>query len=141
MYINPLLKETKCILKKKTLNRILIAIFKEYGYIPDRYIPIILGKIKTGDILAYFNRLRYSLHPKLERDAGFVGRRKTKKKNYNAEETKKKKDPMNIVRDYSKPALSDLVNEARASNGTKKPRQWIKLISVPMGGMNKRYKK
>ena len=44
---------------------------------------------------------------------------------------------MGRVRDYSKPALSDLVNEARASNGTKKPRTWIKIISVPMGGMNK----
>lgn len=53
MDINKLLKETISINKKKTLNTVLIAIFKEYGYIPNRYIPIILDKISTGDILAY----------------------------------------------------------------------------------------
>ena len=136
MDINKLLKETISINKKKTLNTVLIVIYKEYGYIPDRYIPIILNKISTGDILAYFNRLRYSLNPKLEYDRGFAGRRKTTK-NKNAKGTKKKAGHMGRVRDYSKPALSDLVNEARASNGTKKPRTWIKIISVPMGGINK----
>lgn len=140
MEIKKLLKETISIRKKKTLNRVLIAIFKKYGYIPERYIPVILDKIKTGDILAYFNRLRYSLYPKLEYDTGIAGRRKTNKKN-SAEESKKKKGLGNRVRDYSKPTLSDLVNEARVSNGTKKPSQWIKIISVPMGGMNKKYKK
>ena len=39
MDINKLLKETISINKKKTLNTVLIVIFKEYGYIPDRYIP------------------------------------------------------------------------------------------------------
>lgn len=79
MDINALLKETISIRKKKTLNRILVAIFKKYGYIPNRYIPIILNKISTGDILAYFNRLRYSLRPKLEFDRGIAGRRKNTK--------------------------------------------------------------
>ena len=134
MDIKKLLKETVSIHKKKTLNTILIAIFREHGYIPNRYIPIILGKISSGDILAYFNRLRYSLHPKLERDAGIAGRRKTSKKKI-TNETKK---VWHLGRDYSKPSLSDMVNEARASNGTKKPRTWIKFISVPMGGMNKK---
>lgn len=110
--------------------------FREYGYIPNHYVPIILGKISSGDILAYFNRLRYSLHPKLERETGIAGRRKTTKKKL-TNETKKKMKHLGRVRDYSKPTLSDLVNEARASNGTKKPRTWIKFISVPMGGMNK----
>ena len=110
--------------------------FREYGYIPNHYVPIILGKISSGDILAYFNRLRYSLHPKLERDTGIAGRRKTTKKKLTNETIKKSKH-LGRVRDYSKPTLSDLVNEARASNGTKKPRTWIKFISVPMGGMNK----
>ena len=135
--LNKLLKETISIHKKKTLNTILIAIFKKYGYIPNRYIPIILNKISTGDILAYFNRLRYSLNPKLEYDRGIAGRRKTPK-GENAKESKKKTGHPSRVRDYSKPALSDLVNEARESNGTKKSRHWIKIISVPMGGMNKK---
>ena len=137
MDLNKLLKETISIHKKKTLNTILIAIFKKYGYIPNRYIPIILNKISTGDILAYFNRLRYSLRPKLEFDKGIAGRRKTTK-NKTTKESKKKAGYASRVRDYSKPALSDLVNEARESNGTKKPRTWIKMISVPMGGMNKK---
>ena len=136
MDVKKLLKETVSIHKKKTLNTILIAMFREYGYIPNHYVPIILGKISSGDILAYFNRLRYSLHPKLERDTGIAGRRKTTKKKL-TNETKKKTKHLGRVRDYSKPTLSDLVNEARASNGTKKPRTWIKFISVPMGGMNK----
>ena len=137
MDINKLLKETISIHKKKTLNTILIAIFKKYGYIPNRYIPIILNKISTGDILAYFNRLRYSLNPKLEHDRGIAGRRKNTKSK-TAKESKKKAGHPSRVRDYSKPALSDLVNEARESNGLKKPRPWIKIISVPMGGMNKK---
>lgn len=136
MDVKKLLKETVSIHKKKTLNTILIAMFREYGYIPNHYVPIILGKISSGDILAYFNRLRYSLHPKLERETGIAGRRKTTKKKL-TNETKKKMKHLGRVRDYSKPTLSDLVNEARASNGTKKPRTWIKFISVPMGGMNK----
>ncbi len=135
--IKKLLIETPSIHKKKGLNRILIAIFKEYGYIPDCYIPAILSKISTGDIFAYFNRLRYSLNPKLEYDRGIAGRRKTRKNN-NMQEAKKKARRMNSVRDYSKPALSDLINEARTSNGTKKPQQWMKIVSVPMGGMNRR---
>ena len=137
MDINKLLKETISIHKKKTLNTILIAIFKKYGYIPNRYIPIILNKISTGDILAYFNRLRYSLNPKLEYDRGIAGRRKNTKGKTAKESKKKARHPIRI-RDYSKPALSDLVNEARESNGLKKPRPWIKIISVPMGGMNKK---
>ena len=137
MDINILLKETISIRKKKTLNRVLIAIFKKYGYIPNRYIPIILNKISTGDILAYFNRLRYSLCPKLEFDKGIAGRRKTIK-NKTAKESKKKAGHSSWAIDYSKPALSDIINEARESNGTKKPRPWVKFISVPMGGMNKK---
>ena len=137
MDINTLLKETISIHKKKTLNTILIAIFKKYGYIPQRYIPIILRKISTGDIHAYFNRLRYSLCPKLEFDRGLSIKRKSQKKNNTKERNMNAGHP-SWYRDYSKPALSDLVNEARESNGTKKPRPWIKMISVPMGGMNKK---
>ncbi len=135
--IKKLLEETPSIHKKKVLNRILIAIYREYGYyIHESYISAILSRITTGDILAYFNRLRYSLNPKLEYDRGFVGRRKKPKKKCSQESQKKARRP-NRTRDYSKPTLSDLIYEARASNRTKKPQQWIKIISVPMGGMNK----
>ena len=38
-----------------------------------------------------------------------------------------------------KPRLSELVEQARASEGTKKPEQWVKIVYVPMGGQNKKY--
>ena len=40
-------------------------------------------------------------------------------------------------RDYSKPTLNEIVEEARRSNNTKKPQAWLKIVSVPMGGMKK----
>lgn len=40
-------------------------------------------------------------------------------------------------RDYSKPTLNEIIEEARRSNNTKKPQVWVKMISVPMGGMKK----
>ena len=42
------------------------------------------------------------------------------------------------VRDYSKPTLNEVVEKARESLNKAKPRKWIKIISTPMGGMNKR---
>lgn len=41
-------------------------------------------------------------------------------------------------RDYSKPTLNELIEEARRSNGKEKPKAWMKIVSVPMGGMNKK---
>ncbi len=40
-------------------------------------------------------------------------------------------------RDYSKPTLNELLEEARRSNGQKKPKTWMRIVSVPMGGQNK----
>ena len=40
-------------------------------------------------------------------------------------------------RDYSKPTLNELVEEARRSNGQKKPKAWMKIVSVPIGGQKK----
>lgn len=40
-------------------------------------------------------------------------------------------------RDYSKPTLNEIIEEARRSNNTKKPQTWMKVVSVPMGGMKK----
>ena len=38
-----------------------------------------------------------------------------------------------------KKRMSELLEESRASLGTKKPSQWLKIVSVPMGGQNKKY--
>ncbi len=40
-------------------------------------------------------------------------------------------------RDYSKPTLNEIVEEARRSNGKEKPKTWMKIVHVPMGGMSK----
>lgn len=42
------------------------------------------------------------------------------------------------VRDYSKPTLNEIVEKARDSLNKAKPSKWIKIISTPMGGKNKR---
>ena len=40
-------------------------------------------------------------------------------------------------RDYSKPTLSERLKAARESFGKKKSNIWMKIVSVPMGGMKK----
>ena len=44
-------------------------------------------------------------------------------------------------RDYSKPTLNlnEQLTAARESFGRKKPKIWMKMVSVPTGGLNKRY--
>ena len=41
-------------------------------------------------------------------------------------------------RDYSKPTLNEQLTAARESLGKKKPKTWMKIVSVPMGRMNKK---
>lgn len=40
-------------------------------------------------------------------------------------------------RDYSKPTLNEQLTAARESLSRKKPKVWMKIVSVPMGGMKK----
>ena len=42
-------------------------------------------------------------------------------------------------RDYSKPTLESQVSRARLSEDKDRPKQWMKIVSVPMGGMNKKH--
>ncbi len=42
-------------------------------------------------------------------------------------------------RDYSKPTLESQISRSRITEGKEKPKQWLKIVSVPMGGMNKKY--
>ena len=44
------------------------------------------------------------------------------------------KDLVKNGRDYSKPTLNEQMEKAR---GEKKRSPWMKIISVPMGGLNK----
>lgn len=41
-------------------------------------------------------------------------------------------------RNYSKPTLNEQITAARESLGKKKPKTWMKIVSVPMGGMSKK---
>ena len=42
-------------------------------------------------------------------------------------------------RDYSKPTLESQISRSRQAEGKEKPKQWLKIVSVPMGGQNKKY--
>lgn len=55
---------------------------------------------------------------------------------------KKKKRMPDIFKkegDVHKPRLSELLEQSRASLGTKKPHQWVSMVSVPMGGQKKKH--
>ena len=55
---------------------------------------------------------------------------------------KKKKRIPDIFKkegEVHKPRLSELLEQSRASLGTKKPHQWVSMVSVPMGGQNKKH--
>ncbi len=47
------------------------------------------------------------------------------------------RDLLKNGRDYSKPTLSERLKAARESLGKKKSSIWMKIVSVPMGGMKK----
>ena len=42
-------------------------------------------------------------------------------------------------RDYSKPTLESQISRARKTEGKDRPKPWLKIVSVPMGGQNKKY--
>lgn len=57
---------------------------------------------------------------------------------YSAVSASKLKSLVKNGRDYSKPTLNEQLTTARESFGKKKPKTWMKIVSVPMGGMNKK---
>ena len=42
-------------------------------------------------------------------------------------------------RDYSKPTLESQISRSRKAEGKERPKQWLKIVSVPMGGLNKKH--
>ena len=42
-------------------------------------------------------------------------------------------------RDYSKPTLESQISRARIAEGKDRQKPWVKTVSVPMGGQNKKY--
>ena len=42
-------------------------------------------------------------------------------------------------RDYSKPTLESQLSRSRISEGKDRQKPWLKIVSVPMGGQNKKY--
>lgn len=57
---------------------------------------------------------------------------------YSAVSGSKLKSLVKNGRDYSKPTLNEQLTAARESLGKTKPKTWMKIVSVPMGGMNKK---
>ena len=58
---------------------------------------------------------------------------------YSSVPDRKLKSLVKNGRDYLKPTLNELLEEARRSNGQKKPQSWMKIVRVPMGGLNKKH--
>lgn len=42
-------------------------------------------------------------------------------------------------RDYSKPSLESQISKSRQAEGKERPKQWLKIVSIPMGGQNKKH--
>ncbi len=42
-------------------------------------------------------------------------------------------------RDYSKPTLESQISRSRQAEGKERPMQWLKIVSIPMGGQNKKH--
>ena len=42
-------------------------------------------------------------------------------------------------RDYSKPTLESQVSRAWNADGKDRQKQWLKIVSIPMGGQNKKH--
>lgn len=42
-------------------------------------------------------------------------------------------------RDYSKPTLESQISRSRQAKGKERPMQWLKIVSIPMGGQNKKH--
>ena len=57
---------------------------------------------------------------------------------YSSVPASKLKNLLKNERDYSKPTFNEQVTAVRESLGKKKPKAWMKIDSVPMGGMNKK---
>ena len=61
-----------------------------------------------------------------------------KKTFYSSVSASKLKSLVKNGRDYSKPTLNEQITAARESLGKKKPKAWLNIVSVPMGGMRKK---
>ena len=57
-----------------------------------------------------------------------------KKTFYSAVPDRRLKSLVKNGRDYSKPTLNEIIEEARRSNNTKKPQTWMKIVSAESRG-------
>ena len=57
-----------------------------------------------------------------------------KKTFYSAVPDRRLKSLVKKGRDYSKPTLNEIIEEARRSNNTKKPQTWMKIVSAESRG-------
>lgn len=141
-------------LDTKTKIDMILDFFWKNGFILDRFIDYkIRESITDGRLLTYYERhtvykdLLYASNNGLgvkihlstghKKATGFPRH----KKNYRPKE-KQKGMGIDIFKkegEIHKPSIGELLEQSRASLGKKKPRQWLKIISVPMGGQNKKY--
>jgi hypothetical protein len=150
---------------KNKLNKLLAEVERNFGvFSRDMELDILAG-ITKDEVKEYFARIIHDPHPKLEYDS--IQSKGSKLSEEKKEVRKKaKRNPLSPItmdrddygksparlpqtdkmlrelakngRDYSRPTLESQISKSRQVEGKERPKQWIKIVSIPMGGMNKR---
>ena len=153
---------------KNKLNKLLAEIERNYGVFSKDMELDILAVITKDEVKDYFARIIHDPNPKLEHDQEVTSsksqeakRKKKAKKNPISPVTMDRDDygksqvpyqPVQLSktdkmlrelaknnRDYSKPTLESQISKSRHAEGKERPKQWLKIVSIPMGGQNKKH--
>ena len=152
---------------KNKLNKLLAEVERNFGVFSKDMELDILAVITKDEVKDYFARIIHDPNPKLEYDQEETSsksqeakRKKKAKKNPLSPVTMDRDDygksPVSYQsarlsktdkmlrelakngRDYSKPTLESQISKSRQAEGKERPKQWLKIISIPMGGQNKK---
>ena len=153
---------------KNKLNKLLAEVERNFGVFSRDMELDILAVITKDEVKDYFARIIHDPNPKLEHDKEVTSsksqeakRKKKAKKNPLSPVTMDKDDygksqvpyqPVRLSktdkmlrelakngRDYSKQTLESQLSKSRHAEGKERPKQWLKIVSIPMGGQNKKH--
>ena len=166
MTFRQILSQYSSITSKNQLNKLLAEVERNFGVFSRDMELDIRANISVPVIIEYFDRIIHDEHPKLEHDKQ-VSEKKSHSRSsckqipkikgikpitygkeleeLNKKRSNEQKD-ISILkklakngRDYSKPTLESELNSKRDSDRKENKRQWVKIVSIPMGGMNKKH--
>ena len=152
---------------KNKLNKLLAEVERNFGVFSRDMELDIWAVITKDEVKDYFARIIHDPNPKLEHDQEETSsksqeakRKKKAKKNPLSPITMDRDDygkssvpyqPVRLSktdkmlrelakngRDYSKPTLESQISKSRQAEGKERPKPWLKIISIPMGGQNKK---